>query len=168
MYSYEVSSLYLSLTEQLESLHLIKTKRSKFKEWQYILTNPRIKALLETIAFVHQNPLRAVKRKIPVAVPLTCCFGKERQGLQVMLASFKASHLPWERDNKSPKLFASFWLLCSPVWSQAYGDWLWATSFKLAGQECWLSGHLPLSFCRLHTAPVIVLSCRYLSGPRLF
>lgn len=62
MYSEEASSLYFSLTEYLESLHLIKTKRSKFKEWPYIHTNPGMKAPLEAIAFVHRNPLKAVEK----------------------------------------------------------------------------------------------------------
>lgn len=97
-----------------------------------------------------------------------CCLGKERQGMQVMLASFKAPYFPWEMDNKSSELSASFWPLCSLVWSQTYGDWLQATSFKLAGQECWLSAHLPLSFCHFQGASMILLSCWYLSGPRLF
>lgn len=85
-----------------------------------------------------------------------------------MLASFKAPRLPGETDNKSSEFSASLWPLCSLVWSQTYGDWLRATSFKLAGQECWLSAHLPLSFRRFQGAPTISLSCWYLSGPRLF
>lgn len=162
-----MSSLYFSLTEQFKSLHLIKQTGAN-SEWQCIWRHPRIKALLETTAFVHQKPLRAFKRKIPVAGPLMCRFGRERQGMQVMLASFKASRLPWDTDNKSFEFSASSWPLCSLVWSQTYGDWLRATSFKLAGQECWLSAHLPLSFCCFQGAPTISLSCWYLSGPRLF